>query len=233
MKKTQTREIVLMEGMDSGRRALLSLPGVVLLAACGRRRKVRAQIPPLVGAAESGVASWYGNPYHGRRAANGEIYDMEKLTAAHRTLPFGAWVEVENLENGKKVKVRITDRGPFVEGRIIDLSRAAAREIAMLGPGIVKVRLEVIESPQSTGELFAVQIGAFANRDNSERLEQKLKSRYPHCRLVRRENVAAPWRVLVGEEPTPEAAAALARELRKEFGSAFVVRLDETGPDRL
>ena len=78
---------------------------------------------------ETGIASWYGYPYHGRRAANGEIYDMEKLTAAHRTLPFGTWVRVTNLTNSKTVDVRITDRGPFIDGRIIDLSKAAAREI--------------------------------------------------------------------------------------------------------
>ena len=103
-----------------------------------------------IGATETGIASWYGVPYHGRRAASGEIYDMEQLTAAHRTLPFDTWVEVTNLDNGKHVDVRITDRGPFVDGRIIDLSRAAARQIDMLGPGIARVRLKVIEGSTGT-----------------------------------------------------------------------------------
>src|SRR6266851_5922354 len=131
--------------------------GFVLLAlfVCGAsgcaRRPARVQTPAAparVGAIETGVASWYGVPYHGRRAASGEIYDMEKLTAAHRALPFQTWVEVTNLTNGKRVDVRITDRGPFAHGRIIDLSQAAAREIDMLGAGTAHVRLRVIVPPR-------------------------------------------------------------------------------------
>src|SRR4051812_47794453 len=98
---------------------------------------------------ETGVASWYGHPYHGRIAANGERYDMEELTAAHRTLPFDTWVRVVNLLNDKAVDVRITDRGPFVDGRIIDLSRAAARAIDVIGPGTAKVRVEVTSMPST------------------------------------------------------------------------------------
>jgi rare lipoprotein A len=101
-----------------------------------------------IGDTETGLASWYGNPYHGRRSASGEIYDMEQLTAAHRTLPFQTWVEVTDLDNGKKVDVRITDRGPFVDGRVIDLSLAAARKIEMVGPGVAKVKLKVIDRPK-------------------------------------------------------------------------------------
>src|SRR5260221_5627021 len=128
-----------------------------IVAACGAascaRRSARVTAPPApiasarIGSEETGSASWYGIPYHGRRTASGEVYDMEKLTAAHRNLPFQTWVEVTNLENGKRVDVRITDRGPFVGGRIIDLSHRAARDIEMLGPGVVKVRLKVIEAP--------------------------------------------------------------------------------------
>ncbi len=100
-----------------------------------------------VGSSETGLASWYGHPYHGRAAANGEIYDMEKFTAAHRTLPFGTVVRVTNLGNGKSVDVRIIDRGPFVAGRIIDLSHAAAKTIEMIGPGVAQVRLDIIAAP--------------------------------------------------------------------------------------
>src|SRR5262245_56577220 len=96
----------------------------IVLSGCGGKKRVSLPAAALVGSVETGVASWYGHPYHGRRAANGEIYDMEKMTAAHRTLPFGTWVRVRNLENNKTVDVRITDRGPFVGGRIIDLSHA-------------------------------------------------------------------------------------------------------------
>src|SRR5919112_4718985 len=94
--------------------------GLLAIAGCGRK-KVKTAKPPRIGASETGVASWYGHPYHGRRAANGEIYDMEKLTAAHRTLPFDTWVRVLNLTNNKTVDVRIQDRGPFVNNRVIDL----------------------------------------------------------------------------------------------------------------
>lgn len=95
---------------------------------------------------EEGIASWYGPPFHGRTTASGEVYDMEAMTAAHPTLPFGTVVQVHNLENGLWTTVRINDRGPFVGGRIVDLSRGAAREIDMIGSGIARVRL-VIPSP--------------------------------------------------------------------------------------
>ena len=109
------------------------------------RRSARSL--PLIRSGETGLASWYGHPYHGRPAANGEIYDMEALTAAHRTLPFGTWVRVVNLSNDKTVDVRITDRGPFVENRIIDLSHAAAVAIDLIGPGVARVRLDILSVP--------------------------------------------------------------------------------------
>src|SRR5437016_8973146 len=118
----------------------------LFLSGCGGKKRVPAAAARL-GSTESGVASWYGHPYHGRRAANGEIYDMEKMTAAHRTLPFGTWVLVTNLGNSKTVEVRITDRGPFIDGRIIDLSHAAARAIDLIGPGTARVRVEIISAP--------------------------------------------------------------------------------------
>ena len=124
--------------------------------AVARTRRRRAKI----GATETGIASWYGDPYNGRRAASGEIYDMEQLTAAHRTLPFQTWVEVTDLDNGKRVNVRITDRGPFVDGRIIDLSLAAARKIEMVGPGIARVKLKVIPPPQTRDRAASEPIDA-------------------------------------------------------------------------
>jgi len=130
--------------------ALAMMLCLAALTGCAKKSSARAPSPvkpARIGQIETGIASWYGVPYHGRRAANGEIYDMEKLTAAHRTLPFDTWVEVTNLANNKKVDVRIIDRGPFVDGRIIDLSLAAAREIDMVRQGIVKVRIKVIRKP--------------------------------------------------------------------------------------
>ena len=187
-------------------------------------------VPARVGHTETGVASWYGEPYHGRRAANCEIYDMEKLTAAHRTLPFGTWVRVANPANGKSVVVRITDRGPFVGGRIIDLSHAAARAIDMIGPGTAKVRVTVTRPPEKVpeAELFAVQAGAFRERSRADQLRSRMEARHQTARLVRREGSPPMWRVLVGRESTIEAAERLAERLRPETGAAFVVRLDET-----
>lgn len=116
----------------------------LLLVACGEKRNVRAAIPsPVVGSLpEVGVASWYGHPYHGRASASGEIYDMEQMTAAHRTLPFGSRVRVTNLTNGRSVVVVINDRGPHKKGRIIDLSHEAAETIDLVDAGLAKVRVE-------------------------------------------------------------------------------------------
>jgi rare lipoprotein A len=94
---------------------------------------------------QTGKASWYGDAHHGKKTASGEVYDMAQLTAAHRTLPIGTRVRVTNVANGRSVVVRINDRGPFRDGRIIDLSRAAARELGPLGVGVFTVRLEVLE----------------------------------------------------------------------------------------
>lgn len=213
-----------------------------MLAGCGHRHKrvVRVPAPPsapgagagvpvAVGYTETGVASWYGYPYHGRAAADGEIYDMEKLTAAHRTLPFDTWVRVVNLENQQSVEVRINDRGPFVDGRIIDLSRAAARTINMIGPGTARVKIEVIRAPEGVAAAaFGVQVGAFRNRNSAEQLRARLAERFGQARLVQRADQPGLWRVVVGAEPSQEAASQLSAKIREEFSetNAFVVRLD-------
>jgi rare lipoprotein A len=213
------------------------LPAVLVglvLAGCAHRQHGQ-QVPPppeavQVGYAETGLASWYGAPYHGRRAANGEIYDMETMTAAHRTLPFNTWVRVQNLENQRTADVRIIDRGPFVDGRIIDVSHAAARSLGFLGPGTARVRFEVIRLPEaSTAAVFAVQVGAFQDRRNAERLRQRMASEYGTAQLCRRDGAPPLWRVLVGSDLTESAAARLAAQIRKDSGeniTAFVVRLD-------
>jgi rare lipoprotein A len=127
--------------------AALFIASLIVVSGCARKTSAHVPSPvkpARIGATETGIASWYGAPYNGRRSASGEVYDMEQLTAAHRSLPFDTWVEVTNLENRKRVEVRITDRGPFINGRIIDLSLAAAREIDMIQAGIVRVRIKVI-----------------------------------------------------------------------------------------
>jgi len=153
---------------------------------------------------------------------------MEKLTAAHRTLPFGTFVRVTNLDNGKIVEVRITDRGPFVAGRIIDLSHAAARQIEMIGPGVARVRLDVLSQPvvAAADNWYAVQAGAFQDKDRAERLRASLEHDYGPVRVVLRKGYPQLWRVLVGKEHTEDAALNLAARIRTVAGSAMVVRLD-------
>ncbi len=122
---------------------------------------------------EEGLASWYGGKFQGRRTASGEIFDTNRFTAAHRTLAFGTLVRVTNLDNGRSTTVRINDRGPFVAGRIIDLSRAAAQAIGMTGAGVARVRVEVV-SPASQA-LYSVQVGAFRDRRNAAALLGRLR----------------------------------------------------------
>ncbi len=180
------------------------------------------------GYTETGYASWYGNPYHGRRAANGEIYDMYKLTAAHRTLPFGMQVKVTNLENGRTVIVRINDRGPFVKGRIVDLSLAGARKIQMVGPGTALVRLEVLSasSPSDPG-LYAVQVGAFRDRSNAESLAKNMRRRFGDASIEGYRSYGRSfYRVRVGVHSTLTEANKLAVQLGREELPSFVVRVE-------
>lgn len=203
-------------------------------------------MPPRAYEPETGLASWYGYPYHGQMSAGGEVYDMEKMTAAHPTLPFGTWVRVMNLRNEKSVEVRITDRGPFVEGRIIDLSKAAARSVDMLDYGTARVRVEVISGPHDSADApsedtpltppppavvtdaFAVQVGAFGSRANAERLLASMRARYGSGRIVEREGTPTLYRVMIGAEKTQDAAVALAVRIRQDATqqTAFVARLD-------
>ncbi len=232
-------------GVKSARDWLASgLPLVLALTAagCGRRANTPAPVAVSSGAAapgvepvdsvdgaedvEEGVASWYGHPYHGRRTANGEVYDMHKQTAAHRTLPFDTWVKVVNTENGRSTTVRINDRGPFVKGRIIDLSRSAAEEIDMVGEGTAPVRVTILKSaPASAPDLYTVQVGAFAVEENARRLRDRLLKDYPEVFI---EKAGELHRVRVGRLKTMDEANGLAERLGSEAGveSAMVVRLD-------
>ena len=214
----------------------------VMLFAAGCARHGAARLPARIGSSETGIASWYGVPYDGRKTASGEIFDMQKLTAAHRALPFQTWVEVTNLSNGKQVDVRITDRGPFVRGRIIDLSMAAAREIDMVRAGPARVRLKVIDAPaiapppsgppakaldnrpQAGAGGYAVQAGAFSDPSRAEALRETLP--YSDARVIEPQPERNPplWRVLVGHALTVQAATALASDVEKATGQAFVVK---------
>jgi rare lipoprotein A len=181
------------------------------------------------GYTEEGNASWYGPPFHGRRSSNGEVYDMNKLTAAHRTMAFNTIVRVTNLTNGKTVVVRITDRGPFIENRIIDLSKAAAQEIQSIGPGVVPVRLEVVSGNDPFGGYFTVQVGAFKERGNAERLRDRLDPLYSPATI---QQVALDdgmfYRVRVGKVSGEQAAQRFADDLKVREGfHAMVIRLDD------
>lgn len=163
--------------------ALLAL-GVLALAGCAKRRP--PELRPAPGATQEGVASWYGPGFHGNATASGEVYDQDELTAAHQTLPLGTRVMVTNLDNRRSVEVRINDRGPFAKDRVVDLSRAAARAIGMIGPGTARVRLEVLDHARGSfpSASYAVQVGAFADADNAQRLKRQLDARFDRVYLA-------------------------------------------------
>lgn len=196
--------------------------------AAGRAPLPSARPAPII-QGEEGIASWYGHPYHGRPTASSEIYNMYDLTAAHRTLPFGTQVRVHNLRNGREVEVRINDRGPFVEGRIIDLSYAAAQAINM--PDLAHVSLEILAAGASREEpgIYGVQVGSFQQRENAERLRALIEARFKPVTIQtfdRGDTIF--YRVRVGSESSEDAARDLAQKLRNAnlATETFVVRLN-------
>ena len=203
---------------------------LLLLAGCGKRRVV-VPVPgsPDLKLARSeiyGIASWYGDPFHGERTSNGEVYDMHAMTAAHRTLPFQTVVRVHNLDNGNKTQVRVNDRGPFVKGRIIDLSLSAAREIDMVGPGTARVRLEILRI-ETVIESLAIQVGSFTQGARAHALKRKLEGDYdPVTVTLVRTPRGLFHRVLAGDFPSREKAAKALKELRSKGLEGFVIRRD-------
>ncbi len=191
------------------------------------RIEVPAGVQPIF--VESGLASWYGAPYHNRRGSNGEVYNMHAMTAAHRTLPLGSIVRITNVKSGRSAIVRITDRGPFVEGRIVDLSLAAAKAVDVYQPGIAKVKLEVLKTPADLdrGGRWAVQIGGFTHEKNADALADHLQRRYQTAKVQCFRSPVGSWwvraRVLDDDRSRAEA---LARETQTSEGSVFLVRLD-------
>jgi rare lipoprotein A len=177
---------------------------------------------------EEGIASWYGVPFNGRRAADGEIFDMNTLVAAHRTLPFGSIVRVTNLNNGRQIDVRVIDRGPFVGNRVLDLARAAAAGLDMIGTGTAPVRIQLIASPSTAGGEYTVQVGAFAEQEKAERLRERLLAKYQPIYIQELDGPDGHfYRVRVGSFSTPDAAQQVAGQLRKSDGfQTFVLRLD-------
>jgi rare lipoprotein A len=179
---------------------------------------------------QEGIASWYGGKFHGRRTASGERYNMYGISAAHRTLPLGTVVRVTHQANGRKLTVRINDRGPFVEGRIIDLSLGAARKLDMVNEGIARVTLEAYGpedgAPITTGPaVFSVQAGSFRIRENAEELRNSLRGRYEGVTIVDfQDKRNTYYRVRVGRYSSETAARETAARLKRGGYRAFVVR---------
>lgn len=198
-------------------------------------------IPSACGYTETGIASWYGNDFHGHRTSDGEIYNMYANTAAHKTLPMNTHLLVENLENGRKAIVRINDRGPFVKGRIIDMTLTGARKLGMLKKGTARVRLtalgEVVESRRGgrkterflpyqnfkTGDFF-VQVGSFTNKQNADRLKNRLlqQGHKAVSRLYHTGGVTF-YRVQVKAGRTLAVARRVEAQLDPRFPGAFVI----------
>ncbi|MCK5379213.1 MAG: septal ring lytic transglycosylase RlpA family protein [Acidobacteria bacterium] len=191
--------------------------------------------PRSEGWTEKGDASWYGKPYHGRRTASGEIYDMHEMTAAHRSLPFGTEVRVRRRDTGAEVEVRITDRGPFIKGRIIDLSFAAAKVIGLDIDGVAPVKIKVLGKsqkprsdategppPSSDGDHCSwVQVGAFSSSDNAKRAVERLKDAGEKALAMEGPNGLE--RVRVGPFQSGKEAAKALRSLVDEWPSARIV----------
>jgi rare lipoprotein A len=202
---------------------VVALTALALLAGCSRAVMTTPSVPPVTGMEEVGMASWYGAPHHGRRTASGEVYDMHRLTAAHKTLPFGTRLLVTNRDTSQSAEVRVNDRGPFVEGRILDVSYAAARLLGAVGPGLIPVRVRVLSLPDrsSTGDgVYTVQIGSFTTRARAEALRDSVNGATIAETAVGGETV---YRVRIGAYADRAQATAAARDLATRGYQALVV----------
>ncbi len=193
------------------------------------------------GFVQIGLASWYGKKFHGRKTANGETYNMYAMTAAHKTLPLGTWVSVHNLGNNRKIVVRINDRGPFVYGRIIDLSYTGAKKLGVLDPGTAKVRVTALGRATSYSEKtktpiaftpvdywkgnFTVQVGAFQVKGNAEKYRYKLSKNYQNAHIkIFADDRGTFYRVRIGRFTNLKDAVRFSDKLMaQDFGQAFAV----------
>lgn len=189
------------------------------------REYVATHVPIL---SEVGLASWYTAPYKGRKAANGEVFDSNALTAAHRTLPMGSLIVVTNLKTGQSSAMRISDRGPFVADRMIDLTPASAKAIGVYQAGLARVRLDVYQTPKpiNTGGRWCVQIGAFHNESDALQLKAQLIELYPDANVIEFPGENSFWVRIrpVGDDRA--LAASIARQVQPVEGDAYLTRLD-------
>jgi rare lipoprotein A len=177
---------------------------------------------------EVGMASWYGPPYNKRRGANGEIYDQNAVTAAHRTLPMGSLIRVTNLQTGQSAMMRVTDRGPFVPNRVIDLSVGAAKAVGVWRAGTAQVRIEVYEAPKpiNVGGRWCVQIGAFIHDGAAKKLEERLTHEYESANVIEFTGPTGHWVRIRPENGDKRQAIAIVRSIRLSEGAAYLVRMD-------
>lgn len=244
---------------------LISLAIFISLASCARERSIPLpktstgkppdsyvvngkryyRLPGSHGFVQTGKASWYGSKFHGRPTASGEIYDMYKKSAAHKTLPLGTYVRVINLSNKKETIVRINDRGPFVKGRVIDLSYAAAKEIDLVGVGVLDVKVialaKEVDGSKSKKEgnpriemkdlekgEFTIQVGAFMDKNNAQTLADRLRVLYGYVNITRYVDrlKGTLYRVHVSKSNTLHKAMEIEKKLEDMgFAEAFIVRL--------
>lgn len=203
----------------------LAVPLLLLLLAsgCSAHRFDR----PQTGSVQRGIASWYGEPFHGRKTASGETYDMHGLSAAHRDLPLGTRVEVTNLENGRRVELVINDRGPFVRGRVLDLSYGAAKRLDTVQAGLAKVEIRVLEMGggppgPSLASAYTLQVGAFRERQKAEELEERLRRDQEAVSVQSKDGW---YRVRVGHFASEAEARKLQKTLRAQGLQALIIPL--------
>jgi len=177
---------------------------------------------------EEGVASWYGPPYHNHQGANGKIFDQNAMTAAHRTLPMGSLIVVTNERTGQSATMRVTDRGPFVQGRLLDLSMASAKATGVYRAGLANVRIDVYQTPRpiDIGGRWCVQIGAFEHEHNASKLRDQLERKYDTAQVIDFEGPTGYWVRIRPEGDNKEQAESIVRRLQPAEGSAYLVRLD-------
>jgi rare lipoprotein A len=179
---------------------------------------------------EEGLATWYTAPYKGRKAANGQVFNDRAFTAAHRTLPMGSLITVTNLKTGQSAAMRITDRGPFVDGRIVDLTIASAKATGVYSTGTAQVRLDVYQTPKpiEMGGRWCVQIGAFKSEEKAEKLKNDLLRKYPNANVIEFPGQDSYWVRIRPQGDNREQAEFIARHLRpsEAEAEAFLTRLD-------
>ena len=177
---------------------------------------------------ETGLASWYGPPYHNHRGANGQVFDQNAISAAHRTLPMGSLIRVTNLQTGQAAVMRITDRGPFVPNRVLDLSMASAKAVGVWRPGTAQVRIDVYAAPKpiEEGGRWCVQIGAFSKEKEAMKLEEHLERKYQTANVIEFTGPTGHWVRIRPQNDDKGRAVEIAKELKPQEGEAYLVRLD-------